>query len=98
MSNHIEKDSPNRWFYVKTDAIGVNSLICFGYGGEQFQSIVESGSFLLNAFLSETELEAEVNIIADEIEYYKLSVETNNGKFLYPSGIYTEIEPPQIEE
>lgn len=98
MSNHIDKSSPNRWFYVKTNNVGIDSLICFGNAGQQFITEVETGEFLLDNFFTENELEIEVNDISNNSNYYKLSVENNNGKFLYPSNLYNEIEPPEIEE
>lgn len=98
MSNHIDKSSPNRWFYVTTNSVGIDSLICFGNAGEQFVTEVETGEFLLNDFFTENQLEIEVNNIANNTDYYKMSVEDNNGKFLYPSNLYEEIVPPEIEE
>ena len=98
MSNHIDKDSAKRWFYVQTNSTGEDSLICFGNAGEQFISVVDSGEFLLNDYLTENELQIEVNNIAGSNDYFKTSVETNNGKFLYPSGLYEEIPPPTPPE
>ena len=92
MSNHIGKDNPKRWVYVKTNESGESSLSCFGYIGEQGVNEIETGFPVLEGFLTEQELEIEVNLIADIPDYYKDSVETESNKFLAPSGIYDPIE------
>ena len=92
MSNHIGKDNPKRWAYVKTNESGETSLSCFGYIGALGVTEIETGLPVIEGFLTEQELEIEVNLIADIPDYYKDSVETESNKFLAPSGIYDPIE------
>lgn len=94
MSNHIDKDNPKRWAYIKTTGSGETSLSCFGSIGLQGVNQIETGFPVLEGFLTEQELEIEVNLIADIPDYYKDSVETESNKFLAPSGIY---EPIPVE-
>ena len=94
MSNHIDKDNPKRWFYVQQDATGESSLTCFGYSGDQFISETITGQFLLEAYLTERELEIEVNLIAGSSNYYELAVQNYSDKFCYPSTLYTANTPP----
>ena len=95
MSNHINKDDPKRWFYVQSDSSGESSLICFGFSGEQFISETITGQFLLEVYLTERELEIEVNLIAGSSNYYELAVENNSSKFQGPSTLYTPNIPPE---
>ena len=94
MSNHIDKDNPKRWIYVQQDATGESSLTCFGYSGDQFISETITGQFLLEAYLTERELEIEVNLIAGSSNYYELAVQNYSDKFCYPSTLYTANTPP----
>ena len=88
MSNHIDKDDPKRWFYVKNNNSGEESLILFGNAGLQFETEVETGQSTLQAYLTESELETAVNTIANDNEYYQNSIETESEKFQQPSGLY----------
>ena len=88
MSNHIGKDNPKRWVYVKTNESGETSLSCFGYIGEQGITEIVTGLPVIEGFLTEEELEIEVNLIADVPNYYKDAVESESNKFLMPSGLY----------
>jgi hypothetical protein len=88
MSNHIDKNDPKRWFYVQNNGTGKNSLICFGNLGEVGGNELETGQAILTNFLTEQELENEVNDIAGDNEYYKNAVETESNKFMMPSNIY----------
>lgn len=88
MSNHIDKDDPNRWFYVKNANSGEESLVVFGNAGEQFVTEVETGESALESYLTENQLENAVNTIANDNEYYQNSIETESSKFQQPSGLY----------
>ena len=88
MSNYIHKDDAKRWFYVQDNGSGEASLKCFGNGGEQFVVEVISGEPILEAYLTETELETAVNTIANDSDFYKNAVESENYKFLLPSTLY----------
>jgi len=88
MSNHIDKDNPNRWFYVQDNGTGETSLILFGNLGEIDLSELVSGQAIVVSYFTEQELETQVNIIANDNDYYKLSVELESNKFMMPSGLY----------
>jgi len=91
MSSHIDKDNPNRWFYVQTNGMGETSLVIYGNLGEINLSELVSGQPIVVSYFTEQELETQVNIIANDNEYYKLSVELESKKFLMPSGLYSPI-------
>jgi hypothetical protein len=91
MSSHIDKDNPNRWFYVQNNGTGKDSLIMFGNLGEVNLGELISGQPIVVSYFTEQELETQVNIIANDNEYYKLSVELEGKKFLMPSGLYSPI-------
>lgn len=88
MSNHIDKDNPNRWFYVQDNGTGETSIILFGNLGEIDLSELVSGQAIVVSYFTEQELETQVNIIANDNDYYKLSVELESNKFMMPSGLY----------
>ena len=88
MSNHINKDDPKRWFYIQNNESGESSLILFGNLGEVNQSMLETGQPILINYLTEDELQSAVNDIADDDQYYKNAVETENDKFMMPSNLY----------
>ena len=88
MSSHIDKDDPKRWFYVQNDGTGETSLIVFGNLGEVNTSELISGQSNVVNYLTEQELETQVNNIADDSEYYKNSAESESDKFMLPSSIY----------
>lgn len=88
MSNHIEKNNPNRWFYGKLDGDGADSLVVFGYVGKQGKTELETGLPILVSFINETELERAVNTIAESDTYYKDQVESDSSKFQGESGLY----------
>jgi len=89
MSNHIHKDDTKRWFYVQDNGSGEESLIVFGNGGEIFIDEVVSGQPILEAFLTETELESAVNTIANDSNFYQNTIEEESPKFQQPSTLYT---------
>jgi len=88
MSNHIDKDNPNRWFYVQNNGTGKDSLIMFGNLGEVNLGELISGQPIVISYFTEDELEIEVNIIANDSEYYKDQAESESNKFLMPSEKY----------
>ena len=101
MSNQIDKDDPKRWFYVQDNGTGESSLILFGNLGEVDIAELISGQAIVMNYLTEQELETEVNIIAGNDEYYKDAVELESNKFMMPSGIYEyglQIVEPEPEE
>jgi len=101
MSNHIDKDNPNRWFYVQTNGTGETSLVIYGNLGEINLSELVSGQPIVVSYLTEEELETQINTIANDSEYYKNAVETENVKFIMPSGIYeygVQLVEPEPEE
>ena len=85
--NVITKDNPNRWFYVMNGE-GEEGLVVFGYVGNLGIGQIETGQPTINAFLTENELETFVNEDTGIEDYYKLDVESENGKFQAPSGKY----------
>ncbi len=93
--NIIEKDNPNRWFYIKKSGTKEESLIVFGNVGEQGKTEIEtSDANTLEAYLTEDELEVKINEIAEVEDYYKDSVEQGSLKFQMPSDKY---QSPEIE-
>ena len=69
MSNHIDKDNPNRWALIQNDSTGEQSIVSFGYIGEQGETELESGLPNVTSYLTEQELEIAVDIAADNPEY-----------------------------
>lgn len=102
MSNHIDKDDPKRWFYVQDNGTGETSLVLFGNLGEVDKGELITGQAIVVNYLTEQELETQVNNIADETnEYYKNAVETESNKFMIPSEIYeygAQLVEPEPEE
>ena len=88
MSNHIDKDNPNRWALIQNDSTGEQSIVSFGYIGKQGETELESGLPNVTSYLTEQELEIAVDTAADNPEYYRNAVETDSGKFFGQSGIY----------
>ena len=88
MSHHIEKDNPNRWFLIQNSGTSEPSIVLFGSAGDQWVNVLVTGQPNLLDYLTEGELETEVNTVAGIPDYYKDSVETESDKFQGPSGIY----------
>jgi len=88
MSHHIEKDNPNRWFLIQNSGTSEPSIVLFGSAGDQGVNVLVTGQPNLLNYLTEDELETEVNTVAGIPDYYKDSVETESDKFQGPSGIY----------
>lgn len=88
MSNHIHKDDINRWFLIQSNTSGEEGIVCFGYVGEQGTNQLETGQPNLASYLTEQELETQVNTVANNSEYYKDAIETESPKFVGESGIY----------
>ena len=97
MSNHIDKNNPNRWALIQNNNTGKESIVSFGYVGEQGQTELETGLPNLTSYLTEQELETQVNVITEDNEYYKNAVETDSDKFFGVSGIY-ELGVRLVEE
>ena len=89
MSNHIDKDNPNRWFYGKTSGTGEDSLKVFGNVGLLGETELETGLPILETFFTEEELQTAVNTVADNPNYYQEQIELDSEKFVGESGIYT---------
>ena len=97
MSNHIDKDNPNRWALIQNNNTGEESIVSFGYIGEKGETELETGLPTLSSYLTEQELEIAVNTAADNPEYYMDAVETGSGEFFGVSGIY-ELGVRLVEE
>ncbi len=85
--NTLDKNDPKRWFLVKDNGTGEESLQVFGYAGD-IGTEVQTNHPVLSNWLTEQELEEEVNSIAGSDSYYKDAVETESYKFQLPSQIY----------
>ncbi len=85
--NTLSKDDPKRWFLVKDEGTGEESLQVFGYAGDIGMEVQTNHPILQN-WLTEEELQSEVNSIAGDDEYYKDAVETESTKFQLPSQLY----------
>lgn len=88
MSHHIEKDNPKRWFLIQDSGTSEPSIVLFGSAGDQGVNVLVTGQPNLLDYLTETELETEVNAVAGIPDYYKDAVESESDKFQGPSGIY----------
>ena len=88
MSHHIEKDNPNRWFLIQNSGTSEPSIVLFGSAGDQGVNVLVTGQPNLLDYLTETELETEVNAVAGIPDYYKDAVKSESDKFQGPSGIY----------
>ncbi len=88
MSHHIEKDNPNRWFLIQNSGTSEPSIILFGSAGNQGVNVLVTGQPNLLDYLTEAELETEVNAVAGIPDYYKDAVKSESDKFQGPSGIY----------
>ena len=84
----IEKDNPNRWVLVQSNAGGETGIIVFGNIGPINETELETGEPNLDSYFTETELQTEVNTISGIPDYYEDSVDAMSEKFLLPSGIY----------
>ena len=51
--------------------------------------------FIKSQIVTEEELQTSVNAIANNIEYYKDSIEMSSSKFQGESGLYTPFPPPE---
>jgi len=91
---NISKDNPNRWFYISNDVSTINGLVICGYVGELGITELVTGQPNIFNFASEEELQAYVNELSGESDYYKNLVETESIKFQEPSQLYEPIPPP----
>ncbi len=85
--NTLEKNDPKRWVLVRDNGEDEQSLQVFGYAGDVGTEVQTNHPVLAN-WLTEQELEKEVNSIAGSDSYYKDAVETESYKFQLPSQIY----------
>tara|TARA_Y100000310_G_scaffold186645_1_gene186792 strand:+ start:1166 stop:1459 length:294 start_codon:yes stop_codon:yes gene_type:complete len=96
MSNSISKNNPNRWFLIQDSGTGESSIIVFGKAGKQGVNQLVTGQPNLVTYLTEDELEIEVNNVAGIPNYYKDAVESGNDRFMGVSGKYTPTPPPDL--
>jgi hypothetical protein len=87
----IEKSNPERWVLARniTDP-GAASFKCFGYIGPINRTQFSVVQPIVETYMTEDELETEVNSIAGDSNYYKDAVETLNPLFIGWSGKYTQ--------
>lgn len=85
--NTLDKNDPKRWFLVRDNGEDEQSLKVFGYAGD-VGTEVQTNHPVLSNWLTEQELEKEVNSIAGSDSYYKDAVEKESYKFQLPSQIY----------
>ena len=57
--NTLEKDDPKRWFLVKDDGTGEESLQVFGYAGD-IGTEVQTNRAVLENWLTEEELQYQI--------------------------------------
>ena len=83
---HISKTDPNRWFLVQSAVSGEPGIMVFGIC--PIGDILDTGQPNLVNYLTEDELETEVNSVAGIPNYYKDEAESVGPKFQGPSGKY----------
>jgi len=83
---HISKTQENRWFIIQDNESGEPGIILFGHISIGFE--LDTGQPNLTVFLTEDELEIEVNNIVAIPDYYKDAVESGSSKFQGESGKY----------
>ena len=88
MARGINKDDPKRWVIVRFDTEGVDSFVSFGNLGEVGSQGLSTNRPIVLSYMTEQELETVINQIADDENYYQDAVETENDKFMMPSGLY----------
>ena len=82
----LTKTQANRWFIVQSADSGEPGIVLFGHIPLELQ--LETGQPNLTVFLTEDELEIEVNNITGITDYYKDTVESGSDKFQGESGKY----------
>ena len=88
----ISKNDIHRWVLVRsTSNPGSDSFRCFGGLGPVGTSGISGKQPIFMGYMTEDELETEVNSIAGDSNYYKDAVETSNPLFIGNSGKYTPI-------
>jgi|TARA_Y100000310_G_scaffold170383_1_gene170524 hypothetical protein len=88
---HISKTQENRWFVIQDNESGEPGIILFGHISLELE--LDTGQPNLTVFLTEDELEIEVNNTAGIANYYKDAVESGSDKFQGESGKYSN--PPE---
>lgn len=86
----IEKNDPKRWFIVKKLENTGDSIK--GFGNSPMGDLLSTGQPELLQYLTEEELQLEVNKISGQEEYYKLvaTAEVDSQKYIGISKIYGE--------
>jgi hypothetical protein len=89
MARGITKDDPKRWVLVRNNESGENSFVGFGNLGSVGSQGLSSRQPIIQGYMTEDELETEVNLIAGDSNYYQDAVETSSSVFIGESGKYT---------
>ena len=88
----VEKSNPERWVVARniTDP-GAASFKCFGNIGPVNKTQLAIVQPIVKTYMTEDELEAEINRIAGDSNYYEDAVETVSPLFIGISGKYTPL-------
>ena len=92
----IDKNNPKRWVLVQDNNTGSDSFRCFGNIGQIGVVQLATGQPNVNVFLNENTLETFVNMIAEDPNYYKDTVESSSPLFTGISNKYAPIDPPPV--
>jgi len=86
----VSKDNIHRWVLARniTDP-GADSFKCFGGLGPVGTQGISVRQPIIKSYMTEDELETEINRIAGDSNYYKDAVETSSPVFIGESGKYT---------
>jgi hypothetical protein len=86
----VSKDNIHRWVLARniTDP-GASSFKCFGGLGPVGSKGLSVRQQIIKSYMTEDELETEINRIAGDSNYYKDAVETSSSLFIGESGKYT---------
>ena len=89
----VSKNNIHRWVLARniTDP-GASSFKCFGGLGPVGSQGLSVRQPIIKSYMTEDELETEINRIAGDSNYYKDAVETGNPVFIGISGKYTPID------
>ena len=88
----IDKNNPKRWVLVQDNNIGINSFKCFGNIGEIGVVQLATNQPRVKTYMTEDEVEVEVNTITSDSNYYRNAVETSSPLFTGISGKYPPID------
>tara|TARA_R100001443_G_scaffold65867_1_gene75046 strand:- start:11 stop:301 length:291 start_codon:yes stop_codon:yes gene_type:complete len=84
----IEKNNPKRWVIVQNNQSGTESFKCFGNIGPFNFTELTTDQPIVNSYMTEDELETEVNSIAGDSNYYKNAIEDSSVLFMGESNKY----------